>query len=168
MSCQILLSVTSMETSTPKSYNLIVTVKCLNCKYKNFIQICTKHIKNKKKRKKAEKKAMCEKVLGTVCQIHKSEKFWLWSNDHEMYFECKKMVTMWYHGLPVWPLSSSWQCGTSGRGEESPPARHCVPLRPLCTYRTAGGWSTLPTSPRRKKDKNSKTMLLLTKLLSHF
>lgn len=53
MSCQISLSVTSMETSTAKSYNLIVTVKCLNVKYKNFIQICTKHFFLK--REKAEK-----------------------------------------------------------------------------------------------------------------
>lgn len=57
--------------------------------------------------------------------------------------------------LPVWPLSSGWRCGTSGRGEGSPPARRSAPLRPLCTYRTAGGWSTSPASPEdRPKQRN--------------
>lgn len=49
--------------------------------------------------------------------------------------------------LPLWPLSSGSRCGTSGRGEGSPPAQRSAPLRPLCTYRTAGGWSTSPASP---------------------
>lgn len=54
--------------------------------------------------------------------------------------------------IPAWPLSSGWRCGTSGRGEGSPPARRSAPLRPLCTYRTAGGWSTSPASPEEQTE----------------
>lgn len=60
---------------------------------------------------------------------------------------CKNNVDVKYQTLPVWPLSSGWRCGTSGWGKGSPPARRSAPLRPLCTYRTAGGWSTSPASP---------------------
>lgn len=55
---------------------------------------------------------------------------------------------------PLWPPSSGWRCGTRAQGEGSPPARRCAPLRPLCTCRTAGGWSTSPTSPERQKEKS--------------
>ena len=68
--------------------------------------------------------------------------------------------------LPVWPPSSGWRCGTSVRGGGSPPVPHCAPLRPLCTYRTAGGWSTSPTSPEDKRDRYSEAGLDMFYLFS--
>lgn len=78
MSCQILLSVTSMENLTAKSYNRIVTVKCLNAKYQNFIQICTKHTK----KEKAEKRQCVKKFLEQFVK-YTNQKNIFWNFDFE-------------------------------------------------------------------------------------
>lgn len=90
MSCQISLSVTSMETSTAKSYNLIVTVKCLNVKYKNFIQICTKHIFFKKRE---GRKRQCVKKFLEQFVKYTNQKNIIWNFDFEaMIMRCKKWL----------------------------------------------------------------------------
>lgn len=95
MSCQISLSVTSMETSTAKSYNLIVTVKCLNVKYKNFIQICTKHFFFKMRE---GRKRQCVKKFLEQFVKYTNQKNIIWNFDFEaMIMRCILSVKNGYY-----------------------------------------------------------------------